>query len=528
MKISSKKNDIKNIVENSSELREKLFARGFIFTDKEIDQEEYPFYGNWKRSKTEGYYLLVSPQQKYYIKSHDAGTMILIGHAYNPFRMQDQENVIIDSLLQNNFASDAFWNELNEWTGIFTLIYIEKDNVYIIGDPTCMQTTFYGYVKGNIYISSHTNLLGDLLNLEWDPYVQELSKYRFFPLLGNALPGDLTQYKEIKRLVPNFCLKLKKTGEKTVFRFYYPESLTVNTNEIAKNAGEILHKNMILITKKWDKPAISMTGGCDSKTTLSCAKGLYDKFSYFSYISSESEKVDAEAAHQICEILKLKHQIYSIPVNDDAFRNIEKIRTILEWNTGNIIPNNKNDVRKRAFFADRQDFDVEVKSWASEIGRAYYSKRFNGRKNFGTSPTPRKCTTLYKFFLNNRRLVKKTDFVFKEYLKRYFQMSPCHPIEWQDQFFWEYRVPSWNGLVITGEHRYSFDITIPYNNRRLLELLVSAPLSDRINDTVYQIIRKKMNPAIDETGIAVTNIKHTKMRERAENLYYILHSRIIF
>ena len=55
----------------------------------------------------------------------------------------------------------------------------------------------------------------------------------------------------------------------------------------------------------------------------------------------------------------------------------------------------------------------------------------------------------------------------------------------------EHRVPSWNGLVVIGEHRYSFDITIPYNNRRLLELLVSAPLCDRINDIIYQKIRKK-------------------------------------
>ena len=522
------KSDIKKIMERNPRLREKLFARGFIFTNGVINQMGYPFYGIWKSSRIEEYYLLVSPKQRFYIRSNDSGTIVFIGHAYNPFSMQEREDIIIDSLITKKFASDEFWDELNELSGIFTLIYIDRDGVYVIGDPTCMQTTFYGYVNGHIYISSHTNLLGDILNLKWDPYVQELSRYRFFSLLGNALPGDLTQYREIKRLLPNFCLKLKKSGESSIFRFYTPASLPLDTDKIAEKASEVLHNNMLLITKKWKKPAISMTGGCDSKTTLSCAKGLYDKFFYFSYISSEAEQVDAEAAHQICEVLKLKHQIYQIPQNDDAFNNIEEIREILEWNTGNIIPNNKNDVRKRAFFADIQDFDVEVKSWVSEIGRAYYSKRFNGRKNFGANPTPRKCTTLYKFFLNNRGLVKKTDLVFEKYLKRYFQTSSNHPIEWQDQFFWEYRVPSWNGLVITGEHRYSFDITIPYNNRRLLELLVSAPFCDRINDTVYQKIREKMNPVIDQTGIAVTNLKHTKNREIAENIYFILHSRVPF
>ena len=93
--------------------------------------------------------------------------------------------------------------------------------------------------------------------------------------------------------------------------------------------------------------------------------------------------------------------------------------------------------------------------------------------------------------------------------------------------FWEFRIPSWNGLVITGEHRYSFDITIPYNNRKLLELLVSASIEDRINDTVYKMIRAKMNPEIDKTGRAVTNLKHTEKRAKLENLYYWIMTHIL-
>ena len=83
-------------------------------------------------------------------------------------------------------------------------------------------------------------------------------------------------------------------------------------------------------------------------------------------------------------------------------------------------------------------------------------------------------------------------------------------------------------MVITGEHRYSFDITIPYNNRKLFEILLSVPIENRINDTVYKMIRTKMNPNIDATGIAVTNLKHTKNREKAENIYYIINSKLWF
>lgn len=51
--------------------------------------------------------------------------------------------------------------------------------------------------------------------------------------------------------------------------------------------------------------------------------GLYDGFDYYSYISSEAEKIDAEAADKICGMLGLKHRTYKISERDSDFKNIE-------------------------------------------------------------------------------------------------------------------------------------------------------------------------------------------------------------
>lgn len=518
--------DIKNIMSENPQLRDKLFARGFYFTDDKVNDFNYPFYGLWKKEKISNYTIMVNPKQTYYIKSLNGKSLILIGHAYNPFSLIADENIILQELLDAE-GSTKFWNTFNELTGVFTLIGIHNKQVYLVGDPSCMQCAFYTNRNEHIYIASHTCLLGDLLSLDWNPYVKKMSQYRFFHLLGNALPGNLTQFSEVERMVPNHYIVFSN-NKTEVKRFYWPISSDKVNTEIEREAAYILHNNLKLIALKWNKPAISMTGGCDSKTTLACANGLYDKFSYFSYISSESEAVDAKAAHEICINLGLEHTVYNISEHDTDFDGIEETRHILEWNTGDIIPINRNDVRKRKFFEDILDFDVEVKSWGSEIGRSYYSKRFNGRKNFGIMPTPRKCTTLYKFFLNNRKLVRETDRVFGDYLDKYFEQAKTNSVQWQEQFFWEYRIPSWNGVVITGEHRYSFDITIPYNNRKLLELFLGASIDDRINDVIYRNIRQLMNPQIDKIGMSVTNLKHTKNRAKMENLYYILHSNAPF
>ena len=515
-----------SIIEQNPELADKLFCRGFLFTSDEVDLKAYPFYGLWNQIRLQDYQIIVSPKQHCYTVSNDSATILLAGHAYDPFSMSEDENVILAELLKlyskENVgnASSMFWEKINALTGVFTIIVIDQKSVLIIGDASGMQTTFYTVHKGKVYVSSHTNLIGDLLELECDPYVEQLINYRFFKLLGNSLPGNLTQFNKVKRVIPNHYVKIEK-GSLNVKRFYWPQKLEKTESEIVEETVCILHNNMELISRKWKKPAISLTGGCDSKTTLACTNGLYDHFRYFSYISSDAEKVDAEAAKKICDSLGLEHRTYIIP--EDGIEKSEVVSEILNWNTGNIRYSHPNDVRKRIVFADTKDFDVEVKSWASEIGRAYYSKRFHGRTDFGEM-TPRKCTTLYKFFLHDRKLVRQTDKVFEGYIRRYFEQAKVDPVEWQEQFFWEFRVPSWNGLVITGEHRYSFDITIPYNNRRIFELLLSVPIEDRITDRVYKDIRERMNSSIDRTGIAVTNLKHTERREKMENLYYMIHT----
>ena len=510
-------------------LIDKLYFRGFLVTDDETCLESGDIIPKWKKYTVQKYTFRVSEGQSIFIcnKNSESGSLVLIGHAYNPFRSCCDEVLILNSLHESLCQKKVkhFWRTFNELTGIFTLFYINNNVLYIAGDASGIQTTFYSVYRGRVYIASHTNLIGDILGLNWDPYVYKLVHYRFFKLLGNSLPGDITQFKEVKRLVPNHYVVFRKEEQPIVKRFFTPSLQKLSDSEIVEQASDIMHANMALIAQKWKTPAISLTGGCDSKTTLACANGLYHRFKYFSYISSEAEKVDAEAAHQICQALGLEHRIYRIPDCDEELENVSDAADILFWNTGSIRRSNPNDVRKRIYFDGIKDFDIEVKSWASEIGRAYYSKRFHGRKDFGEKPTPRKCTTLYKFFFHNRKLVRQTDQIFKEYLEKYFRSDPVSPLPWQEQFFWEFRVPSWNGLVITGEHRYSFDITIPYNNRILLQLLLSTSIENRINDTIYAQIREKMNPVIERTGITVQNLLHTERRERAENLYYTLHSK---
>lgn len=513
--------EIKSLIDNKKSYQDKLFIRGFYFSNQDIDAKAFPFYNHWKKETILDYTLVVHEKQHYFIQHQKENNwIILIGHAFNPFTMEKDENKILRKLI--NLKGKDFWNKFNELTGVFSLIKIVNNKLVFVGDATCKQNLFYCNIEGKLYLSSHINLINCFAKLTEDPYIKELSNYKFFHMLGLDLPADLTKFLEIKRLPPN---NYGTWDNKIILikRFYQPQKDKVSKQERIKQLSEILHNNMDLISQKWERPAISLTGGCDSKTTLASANGLYDKYIAFSFASDEREKVDADAAKKISDYVGIKHINYDIPRQDKDFDDIETTRKVINFNKGNYDADNPNDVRKRHYLEKTDDFDIEVKSWVSELGRTYYCKRFNNRKSLGKI-RPRKCTTIYKFFLHNRKLVRQTDKAFKKYIDQFFNERNEYSIDWQDQFDWEHRTGGWEGYVITGEQKYSFDITVPYNNRKFLELFVNGDFEDKLYDRLHEGIRNATNPKVDEANIHVENVMHTKNRARAESIYYTLHT----
>lgn len=91
--------EVKRITDDSPKFREVLFARGYLFTDAEIDGNAFPFYGEWRTEKICGYSLLVHPKAKYYALQTEDSSLVLIGHAYNPFDGLYDENEFFGNML---------------------------------------------------------------------------------------------------------------------------------------------------------------------------------------------------------------------------------------------------------------------------------------------------------------------------------------------------------------------------------------------------------------------------------------------
>ncbi len=209
--------DINNFEKN----KRLFFPYGFFITNDKENKNNVLFKDlEWEKTQVGDYHFFIHPNQKLYLEK-DEIIIFLIGHAYNPFDLVYEEPKIIKKLLVRYKKNiESFYEYLNQLTGLFAVGLVKLiDEIIILNDATGMQTVYYGKHGNSIYITSHTYLLEEVLNLEMSMYVKQLISYKYYPLLGKHMPGDITPYDGFYRLVPNFYLTYKNEEIK-IYRFY--------------------------------------------------------------------------------------------------------------------------------------------------------------------------------------------------------------------------------------------------------------------------------------------------------------------
>lgn len=509
-----------------------LYTHGYLLTnDEKTTIKRISDLRKWNIHRIFSYSLFVHPGQKSYIFTNDVFAYLLIGHAYNPFTMTSDENEILSKLASMRFGTDEYRDYFDQLTGVFFFAIINESTIIATCDCAGMLGANYALIGDKICFSAYSQMIADIYDLNEDPYVLKLKKSKLFHWYGCYLPGDLTPYQEIKRIVPNTEILI---GEKAEIHRFYPrdEYKVINSDSYTSCVSEIctiMNNSLRLVAEKWKRPAISLTGGTDSKTTLACAKGVQECFDYFSYISLPREETDAVAAQNICEALHLRHKIYYIDTDPSHFSDFGEVSDLLERHNAYLGKANENDICKRIELKEKFDFDVEVKSWVSEVARASRYEKY-GKKSFPIKIRPRLLTSMYKIFAFNRTDAIRTDKKFAEYLKKtgLAKVIDETGYPWTEFFVWEIVFGGWGGLTLTGEHMLTNEITIPYNNRALLDLMLRVPLEKRMHDHLHKDMMHLMDPRIEQTGIHVVNGNETKKRAVLERLYFDINNLLPF
>ena len=522
--------EMKKELDAKPSLRERLYCRGFLITDKkQTDLSSYPYYDNWNEyiysSGNRTFYFYTHKWIKLYTFERNGTLLFLLNHAYNPFSMKYQEEDILRDLsVALEKSEENFWISAGELTGVYCLGFLQNGQLTVTTDCAGMQLIYHGVIDNHVYFTSHSKLVADFCNLQQTEYIKKLVCNRFWHYWGMWLPGDLSPYAELTRLQPN-C-KAVFDGENLAVTRYYPVKKIQETTTKAeyeatiKELGRIMSNNMSLIAKKWpDKKVL--------KTAIYRIKNSDDKYSYFSYISNDEESVDAYAARDILKSLGLQHELYQIPEDWEGYRNLEVFEKIMECNAGCIGKNNRNDLKKRLYFCSNPPCDIEVKSWVNEIGRGRCYDRFN-KKYFPQKTHPSYWRALHKVYFYQFGLMKETDRVFKDYFDKYYSHDEFEKLFWVVYYHWEFSWAGGEGVFLTAEHRVSYEITIPFNNRNYLELMLTVPLDKRKTDSIPKDLIANNNRKISDTQIWVKDVSHTNLRAWIERIHLEIYSRLRF
>ncbi len=505
------------------EFRKFLYRRGYLITNRnDIKTDLYPFYENWTMKPiTDRFNLYVHNEQHAYVQSDDDVTAVLIGHAYNPFSLETDENsILLDCIKSYRSSESDFFDKVSELTGIHLIAVFCEDSAVFVQDCSGMQMCCYGKCDDNIYITSNCTIIADIDNPGKNKFAEDLLKSKSYKHGSKYLPGDITIYDSISRLGPNLSLRYQN-NEFRIERFYpvkpHKELDETEANTIAEIA-ELVKNSVGLCTKKWTRPAISLSGGVDSRTTLSSAVDNYDKFYYYSFESKPQESKDAEAAHNICAELGLEHTIYKISDDNSECEDFELFKQIVTRNCSEISTPKDNEIRKYFFLSTLNDFEVELKSWASEIGRAFWERRYG--INLPEKLTSRHFSIFQTRFFGEPSLLKQSDKAYKEFMKKSDFVYPMYNYENTDMFYWEYRFGSWGTIVTTGQNIFNFEVTMPMNNRKIMDMFLWYPHDFRKADGVNKGIIDVNNPLLLEVGNRIHNDYLNIKRLLLESVYY--------
>ena len=516
--------EIKNRMDQEPRLRKHLFCRGYLICEHKLScEKEYPFYGQWNVTKVGKYYIYTHPLTNAFVQEDGHIAVAIIGHAYNPYTGDIDENSIAGDLCRAySQGNENFFDKVNELTGVYVVLVAIKDELLAVQDCGGQKMLYFGLVQNQAVMTSMPQLAGDVYGLIVEEKVKTLLESKGYYRGSGFLPGNMSPYRELTRLGSNTYARL--AGRRWHIHRFFPNSqlIIAKTQEQQDNVVAriryLMSQNIALTLKKWPRVGLSLTGGIDSKTTLACASDYLDRCHIYSFISKDSEKLDADAASEICKELGVPHHLYEIPQNPDEIPEYDFLRKVIEHNTSYLCKLHENEMRKYIWLEGLDDFDVEIKSDISEIGRAYTTRKYYKVK-MPRVLAPRHLTIGQGRYFMEPKATKIADDAYAKFMDETRLVEDIYGYTMHDLSYWEVRMSAWASTSLTSQE-FFHDITIPYNNRNLMELFLRFPVSLRMEDIPHKCVMREANQRLAKLDIQIKDSYFGNKRMLLETVYY--------
>ena len=120
--------------------------------------------------------------------------------------------------------------------------------------------------------------------------------------------------------------------------------------------------------------------------------------------------------------------------------------------------------------------------------------------------------------------MRYADNAYEAFLKQTDLTGDINGYSMHDLTYWEVRMSGWAATSLASQE-YFHEITIPYNNRRLLDLFLRFPEADRLRDEPHHRLMRRGNPVVADLGCSVKDSYLDKRRMLLETAYYYYATR---
>src|SRR5699024_6345083 len=392
--------------------------------------------------------------------------VIILGHCV-PTRTELPEDTAVHLLSRLRDGEGCFLQALDDYGGRYVIIFGSSGNIRVVNDATGMRSVFYA-ANGGV-VASHAWLVEQALGGE---IIRSGLPFRY------GYPGNLTPYARTKILTSNTYYWLTAN---IVRRFWPIVEPAPRSIEGAATALLEASTNAFRAMADGRTVRLTLTAGLDSRTILAVALHAGISFEAYTYGNQYSSKVDRLLATDLADEFAFEHRVLSDKVVDPvvAERLIESHYSL----------HHSSWVASLQEYFDASD-DVAVLGNALEIGRSNYTPQ---RRTGAADPVTAETMAA----LHHVKLGKGIHQQIEQYGTERFWCESVTAFQTFiddtgfdvvvgmldpfDQFYWEHRMPTWQGVAM-GERDFYGVPFIPYNSRRVFNAMLGAPFESRRND----------------------------------------------
>lgn len=464
-----------DLAEDYSQLR---FSRGFHISREQPASRP----GHWRSAAIGDYSLGWDSRSNAAIASTEGSAVAVIGTAFHlGLKESNIASIAVDLLNSRRSGADSFDMRAQLLSGRYVLLDISPEGAFLQSDATGMRSVYYATEGG--LAASHSLLAARLLG-DQSPSVFGVPGW-FRETRARAIPGRRSEYEAISMLTPNTKVDIS-CGAISRIQSAMPEA-DVPSEEVAGRIIPLVHAQLEALTNR-ERVLVSLTAGLDSRTTLAMTRPFRDKISYFSYVTRRPGKPspsepDMLFAQELCRDEGLDFQ----PVIVDSMLGKGPLLDVMRGNSTRIhVPS-----IAAAYMEQLPTDSIHIRSNLYEIGRALIRSTTPGRR-----PAPLDAKEVA------RRIAGKVDHAT-------FAESIAASEEWLDLtrfgeetrydeldlYYWELLMGKWLPAVMI-ESDVAHETYTVINSRHIIDLMLSAPLDERINGGVANAIISQAWPEL--------------------------------